>query len=243
MTRENLKKYLIKAMYKDPDLSAVVTRVIAVNPSSNLLKRKMEFADDEFSLPKSRCSFQAESLNLENIVKKQKVYPSQLEAIDILRMIPNLCVKPLYETPKVEPPKKINDSFLITTFSKAIFRFTINELLLESASSPAFAKSVDFFRNFAAKYYDKISDFEAIKWIWTIDEKEGVWLTTCKKVYREFSQRFFGSEKIISRWIDSQEIRDVISLIYSKYKDVFAQCFSNPKVLAQLTPLVNIIHP
>jgi len=229
-------------MYKDPDLSAVVTRVPAVNPSSNLLKRKMEFADDDFSLRKSRCSFQAESLNLENIVKKQKVYASQLETIDILRMIPNLCAKPLYETPKVEAPKKISDSFLITTFSKAIFRFTINELLLESASSPTFAKSVDFFRNFAAKYYDKISDFEAIKWIWTIDEKEGVWLTTCKKVYREFSQRFFSSEKTISRWIDSQEIRDVINLIYSKYKDVFAQCFSNPKVLAQLTPLVNIIR-
>ena len=237
-------------MYKDPDLSAVVTRVIAVNSSLNPLKRKMEFADDNFGFPKSLSGFQAESLSLGKTIKKQKLLENRFkqfenDGIDTLRIIPDLRVNPLYETKnpsKLEFSKKINDSVLITTFAKAIFRYTINELLVESVSSPTFAKSVDFFRNFAAKYYDKITDFEAIKWIWTIDETEGAWLTTCKKVYREFSQRFFSSEKVISRWIDNPQIRDVIKLIYSKYKDIFAQCFSNPKILAHLTPLVNIIH-
>jgi len=231
-------------MSLDSDLSAVVTRVVP-NLNSNLHKRNLHFYCKTID-SSSNCIFidNPEKYHQSSQLKRQKIsdYNYKLfEKENISSSTPNLHS----QTEKISSKKTkneenfgINELMLIATFAKAIFRFTINELLTESKSCPSFTKSVSFFRSFAEKYYDQITDLESLKWIWTINEEEGVWLVTCKKVYKEFSMRFFRDERVITKWIDDKFISQIIHVIYSKYKDILEKSFINPDILAQLVPIL-----
>jgi len=240
------REFFVGEMNSDPDLSAVVTRSLP-NISSNLKKRKLHFGSDPTDLmPNYLLIEEPEKYNKRSISKKYKSSDSKFIISEKENIVP---IQKEIQTVKnnIERQAKPNNNFivdealLITTFTKAIFLFTLHELIMESKSSPSFGKSVLFFRAFAAKYYDHIIDLDSVRWIWTIDDKEGVWLTTCKKVYKEFSTRFFRDEKIIIKWIDNKVIRQIIKTIYSKYRDIFERSFSNPNALAQLVPILTTL--
>ena len=230
-------------MHYDPDLSAVVTRRIEPlfqRPLQSVLSKRADLQHT------SMLSSLNKSVDLESIdvtVKKRKLSDKESSLFSKNIELSSNNVSDVYsmllgDAKRFEERVNINDSVLINTFTKAIFRFALHELSNESEQLSSHESGLSFFRPFASKHYGKVTCFEDIKWIWTLNESEGIWLTTCKKIYKEFSTRFFSNEKIMMKWIDNKLIKDVVQNIYTKYRDFFGQSLATPELFYYIVPIL-----
>lgn len=226
-------------MLHDPDLSAVVTRRIISSEkklSQNIGKRSLESRNElppinlNFEISKSLPTKKQKYSNHEYLtIEKESLYGKN-SIYDVYGML-------LDDTKKVGERVNITDTILIKTFAQGIFKFAVHELAKEGEGIPE--TNLIFFRTFANKYFDKIIDLESFRWIWSVDEKEGLWLSTCKKLYKDLSIKFFSDEKIILQWIENKTIKSAVRKIYTKYKELFDHTFANPDFFCHIMPILN----